>query len=548
MKKQINIFTLWLLLAAVAFGQTTNVQKGAGTNNLTGTLNTGTQTVTANDGGTITYSGTGTINAKTLQTYTPATLPVGTATQAALDLKIDTGAIASYTDLATGTTGKVIDADQLRFNDLKRKRALRRWWYAVGDRADNPADVVLIGDSITAGYQLDHADAWWPQVRDGLRAKYPVAGVVGGRGYYSPSQAISTPADWPVVTSGGSLSSTQGLGLKSWALNAGNTLTLTTGDVTSVNLRYFRNTLTGTFSWAVDGGSATNVNTVAGGTSDFNTTTISGLGGTSHTIVITGVSGLVLFDGFQELNGDEASGIRVWESAKSSVSSTSFSANTVWYDAFTSIQPDLVVIELGANDAFGTNPPNSAATYKAAILSIISSIRAKTTVDPSIVLCPVWAISPSGGVTPVGTWNDYVAAMYEIAAADDEVCIFDVRQYFRTSLTVDTAGGLLGDTAHPAVEGSQLYAGALVEFLSAPIEANYISDGSALVTLSGVQTLTNKKIRTPVVTVATLPVSPVAGEWSAVSDALAPTYGATVVGGGAIVTPVWYDGTNWTCR
>jgi hypothetical protein len=70
MKNRFNIFTLWLLLAAVAFGQTSNVQKGTGTNNLTGTLNTGTQTITANDGGTITYSGTGTINAKTLQTYT----------------------------------------------------------------------------------------------------------------------------------------------------------------------------------------------------------------------------------------------------------------------------------------------------------------------------------------------------------------------------------------------------------------------------------------------------------------------------------------------
>jgi hypothetical protein len=30
-----------------------------------------------------------------------------------------------------------------------------------------------------------------------------------------------------------------------------------------------------------------------------------------------------------------------------------------------------------------------------------------------------------------------------------------------------------------------------------------------------------------------------------VSDALSPTFGATVVGGGAVKTPVYSDGTNW---
>lgn len=48
-------------------------------------------------------------------------------------------------------------------------------------------------------------------------------------------------------------------------------------------------------------------------------------------------------------------------------------------------------------------------------------------------------------------------------------------------------------------------------------------------------------------TVATLPTGQV-GDMAYVTDALAPTYGATVVGGGAVVTPVFFDGTNWTCR
>lgn len=45
-------------------------------------------------------------------------------------------------------------------------------------------------------------------------------------------------------------------------------------------------------------------------------------------------------------------------------------------------------------------------------------------------------------------------------------------------------------------------------------------------------------------TVATLP-SGTTGDNAYVTDALAPTFLATIVGGGAIVTPVFYNGSNW---
>ena len=48
-------------------------------------------------------------------------------------------------------------------------------------------------------------------------------------------------------------------------------------------------------------------------------------------------------------------------------------------------------------------------------------------------------------------------------------------------------------------------------------------------------------------TVGTLPTG-VTGAWAYVTDASGPTYGATVVGGGSVVTPVFYNGSNWTCR
>lgn len=54
-------------------------------------------------------------------------------------------------------------------------------------------------------------------------------------------------------------------------------------------------------------------------------------------------------------------------------------------------------------------------------------------------------------------------------------------------------------------------------------------------------------IRLKSYTVATLP-SGTAGDNAYVTDALAPTYLATVVGGGAIVTPVFYNGSAWVAH
>lgn len=47
-------------------------------------------------------------------------------------------------------------------------------------------------------------------------------------------------------------------------------------------------------------------------------------------------------------------------------------------------------------------------------------------------------------------------------------------------------------------------------------------------------------------TVATLPAG-TQGDRAYATDLLTPTYGATAVGGGAVVLPVFYDGTNWVC-
>lgn len=56
--------------------------------------------------------------------------------------------------------------------------------------------------------------------------------------------------------------------------------------------------------------------------------------------------------------------------------------------------------------------------------------------------------------------------------------------------------------------------------------------------------VSNGKVRLKGYTVSTLPAG-TQGDTAYVTDALAPTFLATIVGGGAVVTPVFYNGTNW---
>lgn len=67
---------------------------------------------------------------------------------------------------------------------------------------------------------------------------------------------------------------------------------------------------------------------------------------------------------------------------------------------------------------------------------------------------------------------------------------------------------------------------------------NTVDPGAANLSVSGT-------INTKGYTVATLPTVGTVGRRAYVTNALAPTFGATVVGGGAVVVPVFDNGTAW---
>jgi ribosomal protein S12 methylthiotransferase accessory factor YcaO len=90
--------------------------------------------------------------------------------------------------------------------------------------------------------------------------------------------------------------------------------------------------------------------------------------------------------------------------------------------------------------------------------------------------------------------------------------------------------------------------GALIELLARTDAGTPIDNPLSIVRAAGGPVSigsANRPVKFPVVTVATLPAAPGAGSRMFVSDALTPTPGAAVAGGGAVTVPVYYTGVAW---
>ena len=127
------------------------------------------------------------------------------------------------------------------------------------------------------------------------------------------------------------------------------------------------------------------------------------------------------------------------------------------------------------------------------------------------------ALNPNGGWTAIGTYvNASSSKLLVLSTTEQQRIAYDASNYYKT--TVNSTGSPTFD----AVGTSPKFT------FSDPVTMGATVELKAY-------------------TVATLPTG-VAGAVAYVTDALAPTYLAIIVGGGAIVTPVFYNGTNWVAH
>jgi lysophospholipase L1-like esterase len=203
---------------------------------------------------------------------------------------------------------------------------------------------------------------------------------------------------------------------------------------TSVDLYYTTNG--GIFTYKVDRGKATSVNT-AGAYSTANRAVVSLGAGKSHTVTITATSGTVYFEGLMVYNGDETKGIQYYDDAHTGYTTSQFNAAQPEINPLLAlIKPNLVTIELGANDYLHDtdSPAQVAANIEDEIDNIRTVLAAK---PPSIVVILPYSLNnlpPSSGSY---SWAQYVNAIQAIAVADPSVGILDLS----ATIGASTPGG-----------------------------------------------------------------------------------------------------------
>lgn len=364
--------------------------------------------------------------------------------------------------------------------------ALTPWFAGLSGRLSARCNVVCLGDSVTEGMHASgppstgFENRWLARLRDMLRARYPTQGIAtgGGRGYIGAASTGETSFTWPTTIAGSpATASTSGPKAKFMQLNAsGQSITCRlVGD--AADIMWTQASFGGTFSWAVDGGQATNVSTNGASTVDGKTTHISLGSPGSHTLVLSWKSGKSNIDGVIEYNGDYSRGIQVhdaghygWQTS-SWVSALGGGAASGPAAGIAALSPSAVIITLGSNDQYTGVPP---ATFQSRLQTIITDLEARLAKPyPAFILNMLPPrVSQSSMTFP---WSQYVTAAYNIAAVDTSgpggTSIVSVMDF----TLVPTMPGAdtdvygfwqSGDVVHPSNKGHEMIADCLAAFLS----------------------------------------------------------------------------------
>ncbi|MCS6521333.1 SGNH/GDSL hydrolase family protein [Curtobacterium citreum] len=363
-----------------------------------------------------------------------------------------------------------LTGNSLEYLQQQRARALQSWWFALANRDYAPAVARFgPGDSITEGQGATTRDRRWVQrAQMLLRRHFPTTalGSGGGVGWIDPWQMANSfgqPAtvggNLPANPGGGGSYTDTGFGLsrRTYILKASTDTWTITVKGTSVDIHGVQvNGATATIT--VDGGTPQTISFGGSGVSDGKVirVTLGASGG--HTITLAGASGSFYFSGIYVNDGDENQGVHTYGNGYYG-QSTTFFANLDAPKPIAAIQPSLFVIALSIND-YAANA--SAATAKQNLQKIIAACKANVTTPPSFVLMPYWLRT---GTFTGDAWSAFVAAQYEIAAADPSVCVLDLNARMPAA-NGPAANPYYTDGIHPTDMSHAFIADQLVRFLS----------------------------------------------------------------------------------
>jgi len=315
-------------------------------------------------------------------------------------------------------------------------------------------EVLMVGDSIMEGQGAPNPSSRWITLAQTLIQSRYGPGPAGA-GFYPASFAVNDGttawADrW--IYSGDRGANSFGLGWRGVQLRingTGNGSATITKTCTSFKL-YATRQAADAMTITIDGGAPATWTMATSGAVQQSWTSPALTAG-SHTVVVTASAGGPVFTGGFFYNGDETAGVSLWDASRSGAKFSDFITNTDWYGYLPLINPSLVVLGCGTNDARTSSGGYSSATYKANALSVVGSIRAKIATVPILLMPPY---KPLG--TLIEPWANYTGALREIADATSYTALYDMSARI-PDLTSDPYSFLI-DTVHPTARGHAMLA------------------------------------------------------------------------------------------
>lgn len=340
---------------------------------------------------------------------------------------------------------------------------LATWDTAVRDRAHSSANWVAVGDSLSEGQGAStRSDRWIDRTLSSLRAAHPTKGAPGGDGYLPAKFGVYGPdsnwGDWSSASSGSSAfdDTIPDLGYRALSMQAGASRTYRfTG--TDLDIWWTRYPGSGTFTYAIDSGTAKSVDT-DGADSVSRVTSVTGLRSGEHSVTITATSPFDL-EGMTIRNGDRGKGITLFDATHSGAAVALFTQDTDGFlQAMRRAAPDLVTITLGGNDAQDV----TASVFQKRYAAFVRKIKALPT-HPSVLVIGEQAPSTAEQKTAKSPWSAYEKAMKSVASSTGSAYV-DLAPVFPAS-NGPRPGISTTDHLHPNDQGQRMLAKAVTAAL-----------------------------------------------------------------------------------
>lgn len=368
----------------------------------------------------------------------------GRLSDAALRAAFVSGGLPAHAGSRIGRFDTQLSIYNLKASNVRRARAAM----AAARAGTGTCRITLIGDSLTVGYNNVRGSsdpaAYFKSIlaATGLTVSEIVHGYSNGYGTGSEPRFTATGGAWP----GGVMVTFP------WPSfhNAGTFTTTGTGTV----LEIITSEASAGFSYTIDGGAPATVTT--SGASALKVITVTGLSNASHTLVITAAAAgdsYVYAAGFRQATGVIVENAGITSATAGNWIAEPFGAGAGFgpaWSLFSTGSPvrDVVIIELGVNEAFTAVPP---ATYRANLTSLVGQAQAA---GADVMLAT--SNRPATTSVATATYDAILSAAYDVADTKD-IPLLDMADRFGlyTQYNADGLGwDQASDTLHLTASGN----------------------------------------------------------------------------------------------